>query len=71
MVNLDRHTVSERIGQVNAMKSRIRSTWPNVTEDDLTGTLGDLQEIVRRIRRRTGETLESIRQRLAPMMREV
>lgn len=46
------------------MKGRIRSTWGAVTDDDVEQAQGNLEKLVGKIKEKTGETTDSIRDKL-------
>lgn len=51
-------------GITDQMKGRIRSTWGAVTDDDVEQAQGNLEKLVGKIKEKTGETTDSIRDKL-------
>ena len=47
-------------GHWNQMKGELRKKWGQLTEDDLSWSGGNIDQIVGRIQQRTGETREAI-----------
>lgn len=54
----------EWTGTWQELKGRARSTWGQLTDDDVAVEQGDYDQLVGRIKRRTGETEEVIVERL-------
>jgi uncharacterized protein YjbJ (UPF0337 family) len=54
----------EWTGTWQELKGRARSTWGQLTDDDVAVEQGDYDQLVGRIKRRTGETEEVIAERL-------
>ena len=54
----------EWTGTWQELQGRARSTWGQLTDDDLAVQEGDYDQLVGRIKRRTGETAEVIAERL-------
>jgi ElaB/YqjD/DUF883 family membrane-anchored ribosome-binding protein len=44
----------------DAIKEKLRTKWKELTDDDLNGAKGDLQNLVDTIRRKTGEASENV-----------
>jgi uncharacterized protein YjbJ (UPF0337 family) len=51
-------------GRMDRLRGRIRSTWSNVTDDDIERARGNLEVLAGTIKERTGENIDSIRSRL-------
>lgn len=51
-------------GRWDQLKGKARQAWGNLTDDDLDVAEGNYDEFVGRIKERTGETDEAIRDRL-------
>jgi uncharacterized protein YjbJ (UPF0337 family) len=51
-------------GRWDQLKGRARQLWGDLTNDDLDVAEGNYEEMVGRIKERTGETEEEIRRRL-------
>jgi uncharacterized protein YjbJ (UPF0337 family) len=51
-------------GRWDQLKGRARQAWGNLTDDDLDVAEGNYEEFVGKIKERTGETEESIRELL-------
>jgi uncharacterized protein YjbJ (UPF0337 family) len=51
-------------GRWDQLKARAKKVWGNLTDDDLDVAEGNFEEFVGRIKERTGETAEQIRDRL-------
>jgi uncharacterized protein YjbJ (UPF0337 family) len=51
-------------GRWDQLKGKARQAWGNLTDDDLDVAEGNYEELVGRIKERTGETAEQIRERL-------
>jgi len=51
-------------GRIDRVKGKIRSTWGNVTDDDIQTSRGNLENLIGRIKEKTGETTENIRAKL-------
>ncbi len=52
--------VQELQGQWNKLKGEVKRRWGQLTEDDLTWTGGNIDQLVGRIQQRTGETRDAI-----------
>jgi uncharacterized protein YjbJ (UPF0337 family) len=51
-------------GRWDQLKAKAKQTWGELTDDDLAVAEGNFEEFVGRIKERTGETAESIAERL-------
>ncbi len=51
-------------GRWEQLKGKARQVWGDLTDDDLDVAEGNYEEMVGRIKERTGETAEEIRRRL-------
>jgi uncharacterized protein YjbJ (UPF0337 family) len=51
-------------GRWEQLKGKARKAWGTLTDDDVDVAEGNLEELVGRIKERTGETAEEIRSRL-------
>jgi uncharacterized protein YjbJ (UPF0337 family)/sporulation protein YlmC with PRC-barrel domain len=51
-------------GRWEQLKGRIKQTWGNLTDDDIDVAEGNYQELIGRLKERTGETQEEIEQKL-------
>jgi uncharacterized protein YjbJ (UPF0337 family) len=51
-------------GRWDQLKGKAKQAWGNLTDDDLDVAEGEFEEMVGRIKERTGETEENIRRRL-------
>lgn len=51
-------------GRWDQLKGKARETWGDLTDDDLDVAEGEFEQMVGRIKERTGETEENIRKRL-------
>jgi uncharacterized protein YjbJ (UPF0337 family) len=51
-------------GRWDQLKGRARQLWGDLTNDDLDVAEGNYEEMIGRIKERTGESAEEIRQRL-------
>ena len=47
-------------GDWNILKGKLKQKWANLTDDDLQFVAGKEEELVGRIQKRTGETLEKV-----------
>jgi len=57
-------------GRFDRVKGRIRSMWGRVTDDDIERARGNLENLVGRIKERTGESAESVRAKLNELFRD-
>jgi uncharacterized protein YjbJ (UPF0337 family) len=51
-------------GRWGQLKGRVKQAWGDLTDDDLDVTEGNYDELIGRIKERTGENLEEIERRL-------
>lgn len=51
-------------GSWNELKGKMKQTWGNLTDDDLMYEEGKEDEVIGRIQRRTGESIDNIRRRI-------
>lgn len=51
-------------GRWDQVKGKAKQAWGNLTDDDLDVAEGQFEELIGRIKERTGETEENIRKRL-------
>ena len=57
-------------GDWNVTKGKIKQKWGQLTDNDLTYTKGQADELVGRIQKRTGETREAVEQALKDAQKE-
>lgn len=53
-------------GRWDQLKGKAKQTWGDLTDDDLDVAEGDYQELIGRIKERTGESAEEVERRLDP-----
>jgi len=51
-------------GRWDQLKGKVQQTWGDVTDDDLDVAEGNYDELIGRIKERTGESFEEIEARL-------
>jgi uncharacterized protein YjbJ (UPF0337 family) len=51
-------------GRIDRARGRIRETWGEVTDDDFDKAQGNTENLIGRIKEKTGDTLENIQQKL-------
>jgi uncharacterized protein YjbJ (UPF0337 family) len=51
-------------GRWDQLKGKARQLWGDLTDDDLDGAEGNYDEMIGRIKERTGESAEEIQRRL-------
>jgi len=51
-------------GKIERTKGRIRSTWGELTDDDFDRAQGNMENLIGRIKEKTGDTLENIQRKL-------
>jgi uncharacterized protein YjbJ (UPF0337 family) len=51
-------------GRFDRVKGRARSIWGDLTDDDFDKARGDTENLIGRIKERTGETADDIRRKL-------
>lgn len=61
---MDSFTKTKWEGRWDQVKGRARQIWGDLTDDDLDIARGNVEELVGKIKERTGETTEAIRDRL-------
>lgn len=61
---MDSFTRTKWEGRWDQVKGRARQIWGDLTDDDLDIAQGNVEELVGKIKERTGETTEAIRDRL-------
>ena len=61
---MDNSTQTKWEGRWDQVKGRARQMWGNLTDDDLDVAQGNVEEPIGKIKERTGETAEEIRDRL-------
>lgn len=61
---MDSYTKTKWEGRWDQVKGRARQIWGDLTDDDLDVAQGNVEELVGKIKERTGETTEAIRDRL-------
>ena len=57
-------------GRFDRAKGRIRSMWGKVTNDDIERARGNLENLIGRIKERTGESAESVRAKLNELFKD-
>ena len=55
-------------GKFEELRGKIRSTWGNITDEDIEKSRGDVEQLVGKIKEKTGESTQSIKARLEEMM---
>ena len=55
-------------GKLQQMRGRIRELWGDITDDDIDRARGDAEQLIGRIKEKTGESAENIRRRLKELM---
>lgn len=60
----DKGTETKWDGRWDQLKGKAKQAWGNLTDDDLDVAEGRYDEMVGRIKEKTGETEEAIRERL-------
>jgi uncharacterized protein YjbJ (UPF0337 family) len=61
---MDSFTKTKWEGRWDQIKGRARQIWGDLTDDDLDVAQGNVEELIGRIKERTGETAEAIEERL-------
>jgi uncharacterized protein YjbJ (UPF0337 family) len=51
-------------GRMDQARGKIRSTWGDVTDDDIDRSEGNVETLVGKIKERTGEAGDSIKKKL-------
>ena len=57
-------------GAMDRIRGRVRATWGTLTDDDVERTKGSLEELAGIIKQKTGENIDTIRQRLQALWHE-
>jgi len=57
-------------GRFERAKGRIRSIWGKVTDDDIQTARGNLENLIGRIKERTGESAENVRAKLDELFKD-
>lgn len=57
-------------GRLDRIRSRVRETWGEVTDDDFDRAQGSTENLIGRIKEKTGDTAENIRRRLEELFDE-
>jgi len=55
-------------GRLDRIKGRIRQTWGDLTDDDMEQARGNTENLIGRIKERTGQSADEIRRRLSDLM---
>ena len=61
---MDNFTKTKWEGRWDQVKGRARQMWGDLTDDDLDVAQGNVEELIGRIKERTGESAEAIEERL-------
>lgn len=61
---MDDATRTKWAGRWDQLKGKAKQRWGSLTDDDLDVAEGNMQELVGRIKERTGESEEAIREEL-------
>lgn len=56
-------------GRFDQIRGKIRATWGEITDDDITEARGNFEALIGKIKERTGDTVETIRHRLDNFMK--
>jgi len=57
-------------GRFDRIKGRARSIWGDLTDDDFEQARGDTENLIGRIKEKTGETSDDIRRKLNELFDE-
>ncbi len=57
-------------GKLDRIKGRARAIWGNLTDDDVDKARGSTEDLVGRIKEKTGEATEEIRRKLDALLAE-
>lgn len=57
-------------GRLDRIRGRVRETWGDITDDDFDRAQGSTENLIGRIKEKTGDTVENIRRRLEELMDE-
>lgn len=55
-------------GRFDRIRGRVRETWGEVTDDDFDRAQGNTENLIGRIKEKTGDTVDNIRRRLEELM---
>jgi uncharacterized protein YjbJ (UPF0337 family) len=55
-------------GKLDQLRGRIRSIWGDLTDDDIKRSQGDVERLIGIIKEKTGESAETIREKLRGLM---
>jgi uncharacterized protein YjbJ (UPF0337 family) len=51
-------------GKIDRVRGRIRETWGDLTDDDVDQARGNTENLIGRIKEKTGDTVENIQRKL-------
>ena len=51
-------------GMTDQFKGKVRSTWGDVTDDDVQSSKGNMEQLIGKIKEKTGEAEDDIRKQL-------
>jgi uncharacterized protein YjbJ (UPF0337 family) len=54
-------------GKVDQIRGRVRQLWGDITDDDIDRSKGSLEMLVGTIKEKTGESTESIKEKLSDL----
>ena len=57
-------------GRIDRVRGRVRSTWGGLTDDDIDENKGNLEGLIGRIKEKTGEGVDAIREKLEGFFRD-
>ena len=57
-------------GKIDRIKGRARSIWGDLTDDDFDQARGDTENLIGRIKEKTGETTDEIRRKVNELFDE-
>ena len=57
-------------GKWDQLKGKIRSTWGDLTDDDVEQSKGDMEQLMGRIKERTGQSMDDIRRKFDELNKE-
>lgn len=57
-------------GRIDRIKGRARSIWGDLTDDDFDQARGNTENLIGRIKEKTGETTDEIRRKLNELFDE-
>lgn len=57
-------------GRLDRIRGRVRETWGDITDDDFDRAQGSTENLIGRIKEKTGDTVENTRRRLEELMDE-